>query len=164
MPVLFRCVISVLVHAAHPSIWYVATVLTIYWSVYQSFDNDVNHSPVSDYSCALQRDILVQGRLYVSQNHICFYAKIIAWETNVSAGLMSQVKMPNTYVILWRNPVRYCMANNHNDVDKWFWNRSLEEYWILTEIRIVVSLILTDSLSALGLLIFSICGKIELNY
>ncbi|XP_055342240.1 protein Aster-B-like isoform X2 [Paramacrobiotus metropolitanus] len=36
-----------------------------------------------DYSCALQRDILVQGRLYASQNHICFYAKIIAWETNI---------------------------------------------------------------------------------
>ncbi|XP_025601796.2 protein Aster-B-like [Athalia rosae] len=39
---------------------------------------------VVDYSCALQRDILVHGRLYVSQNYICFYANIFSWETSVS--------------------------------------------------------------------------------
>ncbi|CAD7088666.1 unnamed protein product [Hermetia illucens] len=36
---------------------------------------------VVDYSCALQRDILVHGRLYVSQNYLCFYANIFRWET-----------------------------------------------------------------------------------
>ncbi|KAF8783281.1 Protein Aster-B like protein [Argiope bruennichi] len=36
---------------------------------------------IVDYSCALQRDILVHGRLYVSQNYICFYANIFRWET-----------------------------------------------------------------------------------
>lgn len=36
-----------------------------------------------DYGCALQRDILVQGRLYVSENHICFYANIFGWVTNL---------------------------------------------------------------------------------
>lgn len=35
----------------------------------------------ADYSCALQRDILVHGRLYVSQNYLCFYANIFRWET-----------------------------------------------------------------------------------
>lgn len=39
---------------------------------------------LTDYSCALQRDILVHGRLYVSQNYICFYANIFSWETSVS--------------------------------------------------------------------------------
>lgn len=34
-----------------------------------------------DYSCALQRDILVQGRLYVSQNYVSFHANIFRWET-----------------------------------------------------------------------------------
>lgn len=38
-------------------------------------------SLISDYSCAIQRDILVHGRLYVSQNYICFYANIFRWET-----------------------------------------------------------------------------------
>ena len=37
-----------------------------------------------DYSCALQREILVHGRLYVSQNYACFYANIFMWETLVS--------------------------------------------------------------------------------
>lgn len=38
----------------------------------------------SDYSCAVQRDILVHGRLYVSQNYLCFYANIFRWETCLS--------------------------------------------------------------------------------
>lgn len=38
----------------------------------------------SDYSCALQKEILVHGRLYVSQNYLCFYANIFGWETNVT--------------------------------------------------------------------------------
>ena len=36
---------------------------------------------VDDYSCALQRDILAHGRLYVTQEHFCFYANIFGWET-----------------------------------------------------------------------------------
>ncbi|XP_021003694.1 protein Aster-B [Parasteatoda tepidariorum] len=39
---------------------------------------------IVDYSCALQKDILVQGRLYISQNYICFYANIFRWETFVT--------------------------------------------------------------------------------
>ncbi|XP_032311316.1 serine-rich adhesin for platelets isoform X8 [Drosophila ananassae] len=39
---------------------------------------------IVDYSCALQRDILVQGRLYVSQNYVCFHANIFSWETFLS--------------------------------------------------------------------------------
>ncbi|KAL7029056.1 hypothetical protein ACKWTF_006077 [Chironomus riparius] len=34
-----------------------------------------------DYSCAIQKDILVHGRLYVSQNYVCFHANIIVYET-----------------------------------------------------------------------------------
>ncbi|XP_048589080.1 protein Aster-B isoform X2 [Nematostella vectensis] len=39
---------------------------------------------IVDYSCALQRDILVHGRLYISQNWLCFYANIFGWETFVT--------------------------------------------------------------------------------
>lgn len=37
----------------------------------------------SDYSCALQREILVHGRMYVSQHYMCFHANIFGWETNL---------------------------------------------------------------------------------
>lgn len=40
-----------------------------------------HHSP--DYGCALQREILIQGRLYISENHICFHANIFGWITDV---------------------------------------------------------------------------------
>ncbi|XP_044761554.1 protein Aster-B-like [Coccinella septempunctata] len=36
-----------------------------------------------DYSCAVQKEILVHGRLYVTQNYLCFYANIFGWETNI---------------------------------------------------------------------------------
>lgn len=39
---------------------------------------------VADYGCALSKDILVQGRLYVSENHVCFHANIFGWVTDVS--------------------------------------------------------------------------------
>uniref|UniRef100_A0A8C9DU92 GRAM domain containing 1A n=1 Tax=Prolemur simus TaxID=1328070 RepID=A0A8C9DU92_PROSS len=43
--------------------------------------------PLSDYSCALQREILLQGRLYLSENWICFYSNIFRWETTISIQL-----------------------------------------------------------------------------
>ncbi|XP_005175661.2 protein Aster-B isoform X1 [Musca domestica] len=36
---------------------------------------------IVDYSCALYRDLLIQGRLYISQNYVCFHANILGWET-----------------------------------------------------------------------------------
>lgn len=38
---------------------------------------------IEDYSAALQRDILLQGRLYVSEGHICFSSNIMGWVTNL---------------------------------------------------------------------------------
>lgn len=34
-----------------------------------------------DYSCALQREILVHGRMYVTLDYMCFHANIFGWET-----------------------------------------------------------------------------------
>ncbi|XP_064595531.1 protein Aster-B-like isoform X2 [Liolophura sinensis] len=36
---------------------------------------------IVDYSCALQKDILVHGRMFITQNWVCFYANIFRWET-----------------------------------------------------------------------------------
>ncbi|XP_033641228.1 protein Aster-B-like isoform X3 [Asterias rubens] len=42
---------------------------------------------IADYSCALQKDILVQGRMYVTENWLCFYANIFKWETLLTIKL-----------------------------------------------------------------------------
>ncbi|CAE6414631.1 unnamed protein product [Rhizoctonia solani] len=39
---------------------------------------------VQDYGCAWHREILLQGRLYISENHLCFYANIFGWITSVT--------------------------------------------------------------------------------
>ncbi|KAL8655300.1 MAG: hypothetical protein Q9210_000968 [Variospora velana] len=36
---------------------------------------------IEDYSCALQREILLAGRIYVSEGHICFSSNILGWIT-----------------------------------------------------------------------------------
>ncbi|KIW02003.1 uncharacterized protein PV09_06510 [Verruconis gallopava] len=38
---------------------------------------------IEDYSAALQRDILLQGRMYISEGHICFSSNILGWVTNL---------------------------------------------------------------------------------
>ena len=38
---------------------------------------------IEDWSAALQRDILLQGRFYVSEKHICFSSNIMGWVTNL---------------------------------------------------------------------------------
>ncbi|KAG0236960.1 hypothetical protein BGW42_002173 [Actinomortierella wolfii] len=42
-----------------------------------------NYEYMADYGCALQKEILVQGRLYISENHVCFNANIFGWVTNL---------------------------------------------------------------------------------
>merc|ERR1712223_1760227 len=39
---------------------------------------------IVEYSCAIQKDILVHGRLYATVNYLCFYANIFRWETSVA--------------------------------------------------------------------------------
>ena len=38
---------------------------------------------IEDYSCALQRDIILAGRIYVSESHICFSSNILGWVTTL---------------------------------------------------------------------------------
>ncbi|XP_022415910.1 GRAM domain-containing protein 2B-like isoform X1 [Delphinapterus leucas] len=46
---------------------------------------------IVDYSCALQRDILLQGRLYLSENWICFYSNIFRWETLYASSCLLSI-------------------------------------------------------------------------
>uniref|UniRef100_F7DKB7 GRAM domain containing 1C n=1 Tax=Ornithorhynchus anatinus TaxID=9258 RepID=F7DKB7_ORNAN len=58
----------------------------------EEFKRQFTHLPdserlVVDYACALQKDILLQGRLYLSENWLCFYSNIFRWETTISIAL-----------------------------------------------------------------------------
>lgn len=38
---------------------------------------------VTGYTCALQKDILYQGKMFVSDNWICFHSKVFGRDTKV---------------------------------------------------------------------------------
>ena len=66
--------------------WYSSMFSSTYKSrseEFRKFFKDIPHDErlIVDYSCALQKDILVHGRMYITQNWICFYANIFRWET-----------------------------------------------------------------------------------
>ncbi|CAH2351529.1 hypothetical protein CLIB1423_03S08350 [[Candida] railenensis] len=44
---------------------------------------DLTDRLLDDFSCALSREILLQGRLYVSERHVCFNSNLLGWVTNV---------------------------------------------------------------------------------
>ncbi|EIW63829.1 uncharacterized protein TRAVEDRAFT_109519 [Trametes versicolor FP-101664 SS1] len=48
---------------------------------------------IEDYGCALQREILIQGRLYISENHVCFHANIFGWITDLSIPMSEVVSL-----------------------------------------------------------------------
>ncbi|GMM34612.1 Lam4 protein [Saccharomycopsis crataegensis] len=46
-----------------------------------------------DYVCALSKDILLQGKMYVSENYISFNSNILGWVTNISVPLEEIVQI-----------------------------------------------------------------------
>lgn len=54
---------------------------------FHSLFNDSGLNPneklIIDHSCALSRDILLQGRMYISDQHLCFYSNILGWVSTV---------------------------------------------------------------------------------
>ncbi|CDO94833.1 unnamed protein product [Kluyveromyces dobzhanskii CBS 2104] len=56
---------------------------------------------IADYSCALSKEILVQGRLYISDRHICFYSNILGWVKTVIVPFKEivQIEQKNTAVL-----------------------------------------------------------------
>eukprot|EP01135_Chromosphaera_perkinsii_P008010 Nk52_evm82s1073 gene=Nk52_evmTU82s1073 len=48
---------------------------------------------VDNYSCAFQREILVQGRMYLSMNYFAFHANILGWETSLVIPLKDIIKI-----------------------------------------------------------------------
>lgn len=56
---------------------------------------------IADYSCALSKDILVQGKMYLSQNYICFNSNILGWVTNLVVPVREiiQIEKKSTAVL-----------------------------------------------------------------
>ncbi|XP_075462293.1 protein Aster-A isoform X2 [Ascaphus truei] len=67
---------------------------------------------IVDYSCALQKDILLQGRLYLSENWICFYSNIFRWETTITIQLkdIRCIKKEKTAKLI-PNAIQVCTEN-----------------------------------------------------
>lgn len=41
---------------------------------------------LDDHSCALSKDILIQGRMYISEHNVCFNSNILGWVTTLVIG------------------------------------------------------------------------------
>ncbi|PSK45987.1 hypothetical protein B9Z65_4955 [Elsinoe australis] len=56
---------------------------------------------VEDYSAALQRDILLHGRFYVSEGHVCFSSNILGWVTNLVIAFdeIQTIEKKNTAIV-----------------------------------------------------------------
>lgn len=52
-----------------------------------------NEALIDDFSCALSKDILVQGRLYLSERYVCFNSNILGWTTNVVIPLQEVIQI-----------------------------------------------------------------------
>lgn len=57
---------------------------------------------IENYGCAISRDLLIQGRMYVSEAHVCFYSSIFGWVTSIVvpfSDIISIEKRNTAYLI-----------------------------------------------------------------
>ncbi|KAJ5343244.1 uncharacterized protein N7506_003068 [Penicillium brevicompactum] len=56
---------------------------------------------IEDYSCALQREIILAGRIYISEGHVCFSSNILGWVTTlvISFDEVVAVEKENTAMV-----------------------------------------------------------------
>ena len=75
-----------------------------------------NDRLVEDFACAYQQDILLQGRMFISREHICFNANIFGWVTNLVIAFadivnierkMSALIIPNAVLVTTANSQYY---------------------------------------------------------
>ena len=62
-----------------------------------------------DYSCAMQKEILAHGRLYISRQWICFYANIFRWETAVSVTFCTSNALPYVWTMYSVHAILLCV-------------------------------------------------------
>lgn len=52
-----------------------------------------NERLIDDFSCAISKEILVQGRIYLSTHYICFNSNILGWVTNLIIPLQEVIQI-----------------------------------------------------------------------
>ncbi|XP_038559749.1 GRAM domain-containing protein 2B isoform X3 [Micropterus salmoides] len=68
---------------------------------------------LSGYTCALQKDILYQGRMFVSDHWICFHSKVFGKDTKIAIPVMSVTHIKKTKTaILVPNALVIATAND----------------------------------------------------
>ena len=71
---------------------------------------------IDDYACALQKDILQQGRLYVSHEHVCFHANIFGFETKIAVRWENvQALTREKTVLLFPNAMQITVVSPNAD-------------------------------------------------
>ncbi|KAK1807021.1 hypothetical protein P4O66_004849 [Electrophorus voltai] len=55
---------------------------------------------IVDYACALQKDILLHGRLYLTESYLCFYSNIF-WVTKITVKLRDIASMSREKTARW---------------------------------------------------------------
>ncbi|KAL7667315.1 VASt domain-containing protein [[Candida] zeylanoides] len=48
---------------------------------------------IDDFSCAISKEILVQGRIYLSSHYVCFNSNILGWVTNLIIPLQEVIQI-----------------------------------------------------------------------
>ncbi|SAL95477.1 hypothetical protein [Absidia glauca] len=82
-------------------------------TLFKSIPEDDNL--VEDYGCALQKEILVQGRLYISEAHLCFNANIFGWVTNFVIAFSDIVEVEKrTTAIFIPNAINITTSDHSN--------------------------------------------------
>lgn len=71
---------------------------------------------IDDFSCALSKEILLQGRMYVSEHHICFSSNIFGWVNTLIIGFDEVVgfEKKSTAVIFPNGIVIQTLHNRHS--------------------------------------------------
>lgn len=54
---------------------------------------DLTDRFIDDFACALSREILLQGRIYISENYVCFNSNLLGWVTSLVIQMGSIVKI-----------------------------------------------------------------------
>ncbi|CCH41852.1 hypothetical protein BN7_1391 [Wickerhamomyces ciferrii] len=89
---------------------------------------------LDDFSCALSREILLQGRLYVSERNICFNSNLLGWVTNLVIPYSDIRNFEKTATAgLFPNGIAIQLTNGHKHYFASFLSRD-STYTLLSDI------------------------------
>ncbi|XP_061752518.1 GRAM domain-containing protein 2B [Nerophis ophidion] len=83
-----------------------------YHKAFKEISND-EHLRQS-YTCALQKDILYQGRMFVSDHWICFHSKVFGKDTKIAIPVISVTHVKKTKTAILVNAVVIATANDRH--------------------------------------------------